>query len=120
MIDEMRRALCHAPPAAARTDRARFARERDETFRVTRVAAKAREPSCPDTALEELPKLALDECRHAAGAFCDGKKRREVLADDTVEDRVLGGTGTVRLDRSPRRAVCVVPHRRRDWRHRRH
>jgi hypothetical protein len=118
VVDEMRRPLGHPPPAAARTYRARFARERDETFRVARVAAKAREPSCPDTALEELTKLALHECRHAAGAFRDGKKRREVFADNTVEDRVLGGAGTIRLDR-PRRVVGVVPHRRRDWRHRR-
>jgi hypothetical protein len=63
-----------------------------------------------------LPKLALDEWRHAADGFRGGEKRREVLADDAVEHRMLGGAGTVRHDRAPRAARRVVP-RGGEWRH---
>ncbi len=48
MVDEMRRALGHPPAAAARADRARFARERHQAFRVARIAAEAREAVRPD------------------------------------------------------------------------
>jgi hypothetical protein len=76
---------------------------------VTGVATKACETSAPHAAFQELPKLAFDERRDAAGVPCGREKRREVLADDAVEHGVLGGAGTVRVDRSRRRALRVIP-----------
>jgi hypothetical protein len=110
--------VLHPSPAAARTDRARFTRERHEALRLACVAAEAGEPSGPDTASQELPELALDERRHAAGTLCGPKKRGEMLAHDAVQNRVLGGSGAIRVDRWVRRAVRGIPRRCRERWHR--
>src|SRR6266404_4790 len=118
VIDEVCGTLGHPPPATARTDRARFAGEWYEALRVACVAAKAREPSGPHAAPQELAELALDECGYAAGALCGLQKGREMRAHDAVEDGVLGGAGAIGVDRRARRTVRMVPRCRRGWRHR--
>src|SRR5262245_4951926 len=60
-VDEGRRLLGHAAPAAARTDRAGFAREREEAFEATRVAPHPGEAPLELAAAEEVAELALDE-----------------------------------------------------------
>jgi len=57
----MRRLLGHAAPAAARTDRAGFARERDEAFEPTGIAPHPGEPPLQLAAAQEVAQLALDE-----------------------------------------------------------
>jgi len=64
-VDEVRRLLGHAAPAAARTDRAGFAREWEEAFEATRVAPHPGEAPLELAAAEEVAELALDEAGQA-------------------------------------------------------
>jgi hypothetical protein len=92
---EMRRALGHPTPATIGTHRTRLARERHETFRVARVAAKAREASGPHSARSELSEFTLDEGWHAAGLLRGTQEGGEVRTHHLMQDRVLGGARTV-------------------------
>ena len=61
MIDEVRGALGHPPPAAARTDRSGFAGKRNQPVGTTRAAPKAgKAPGEPATA-QKVAKRLLDE-----------------------------------------------------------
>ncbi len=78
MVDEVRRPLSHPPPAAARADGARLARERHQALGVTGIAAKACE---------------------AMLSHATGEEPLESSGPSTV-DHSMGGSG----GRDPRRA----------------
>lgn len=104
VIDEVRRALGHPTPATRRTDRARFARERDEPLGVAGVAAEVCKTSGPDAARDELLEFAIDERRNAA-AFCGRPQEgREMYPHGPVQYGVLGGARAVGTDARGRSA----------------
>jgi hypothetical protein len=72
-FDEVRRLLGHAPAAAARTDRPGLARERDEAFEATRLAAHPREAPLELPAAQEVAELALDEAGEAGAVGGGGR-----------------------------------------------
>src|SRR5262249_26469868 len=89
-LDEVRRLLCHAPAATARTHGARLTGERDEALEPTSVAPNAGEASGERAAAEEVTELALDEARHPGAVGGRGRLREktvEVRADDLLEHR---------------------------------
>jgi hypothetical protein len=107
-----------SPARRSSGNRARHARERHETFRVTHIAPKPHEASGPDATSQELAELALDERRHATGPLRDSEIRREMSAHDAVKNGVLGGADTIRVDAvaccasrgvSPQRFVAASP-----------
>jgi len=87
------------PRAAARTDRARLAREGDEPLERAVVASDAREAVDEQPAAEEAPELPFDEGgeAHTVAACGDrGEERLEMVAHHAVEDRAVGDTRGVR------------------------
>jgi hypothetical protein len=92
MVDEIRRALRHPPPAATGAEAAPFARERYQAFGVAVAALKPREAAGPASTRHEVAKLLLDERGNAALAMLGraAEKGREMLAHDAVQNGVLG------------------------------
>ena len=63
VIDEVRRALRHATPAAARTDGPSLTRERHQAIELAPAAMKPCEPTRKEPAAQEAPELLLYEPR---------------------------------------------------------
>jgi hypothetical protein len=101
-IDELHGFVAHAPRAAARAQAAILARKGDEDVVAAAACVAAKEPA-RDVAAGEVVLEGLDPIsgqRGRIGALGVGDKGRQVLADDTVEHRVvraargvLGGGG---------------------------
>jgi hypothetical protein len=86
-VDQVRRLLGHAPPAAARTDRPGLTRKRHEAFEPTGIASHPGEPPLELPTPEEVAELARDEARQPGAVGGDGRRREEALevrADDLV------------------------------------
>src|SRR5215475_3455076 len=64
-LDEIRRLLRHAPPAATGADRAAFAGQRQEALERTAVAPDPQKAMDEQPAAEEAAELALDEAGQA-------------------------------------------------------
>lgn len=79
MVDQVCGAFRHAAATTARTEGATLAREGDEPVQATVAAVKPREPACQESALEELPKGALDELRQAVAVAQTGRLHQEGL-----------------------------------------
>lgn len=93
VIDQVRGALGHPPPTAARTERPAFARKRDQAIEAARRAAKPREATGQPAAAEIVPKLVFDEPRQALPVAEAGGLRAEgldVFVHNPVE-HALGG-----------------------------
>jgi hypothetical protein len=105
-----RTALGHSPPPAARIEAASLAGEWHEALKGAVATPKPREAMGQHSTRKELAKLLLDE----AGAS-RGRRRGQdfpeegfqVLADDGVEDGVLGVAGPIRaVGNAPRPGVA--------------
>jgi hypothetical protein len=91
----------HLPAAAARAEAAAFAGEGDESLEGAVAAPYSREAAGEDATREELAELALDEARQPDAIRplgCGAQKVLEVVANDAVEDALLGGAGLIRAD----------------------
>jgi hypothetical protein len=98
MVDQVRRALRHAPAPAARTDCAAFAREGDEQILVATITLEASEPAREEPAPEKVLEFLFDEAGKAspvahAGGLC--AERLEMLAYDLIQDTVCRRTWLV-------------------------
>jgi len=108
-VDEVRRGVGHAPPAAGGTEAASFARERNEAIEPAVVAVHAQEAEGQHTTAEVVPELLLDEAGN--GLVPPSSLRQEGLElppDDAVENALLGAVARVcRLRRTARSAMRV-------------
>ena len=83
VVHQMRRALGHAPPAAARAEPPALARERDQALGLAPNALEPRKTASEEAARQERLELRLDKTRHAlavAEVRGLGEKRLQVLA----------------------------------------
>jgi hypothetical protein len=95
-LDEIRRLLGHAPPAATGADRAAFARQRHEALECAVVAANPQEAMDEQATPEEAAELNEAGQADPVGACgSGGEEGLEVLPDDPVQDRVGGGARDV-------------------------
>ena len=93
LVDQVRRALGHAPSAAARTEPAPMTRERHEAVEPTSLAPKPREAPAEPPAPKKVAELLLDETgQPLAGAEvgCLHTKRLEVIAHHLIQDAARG------------------------------
>ena len=129
-LDEIRRLLRHAPPAATGADRAAFAGQRHEALERAVVAANPQEAVDEQATPQAAAELAFDEAGQAdpVGARCSGgEEGLQVVPDDPVQDRVGGGARDVgshgagpsgfraarqRLAAAPRTRSHLAPRRR--------
>ena len=80
-----------AAPAARRTEAAALAREGHEAVVAAVVAAQAQEAVRENAAAQEGAELLLDEVGRGTVARSRSREERfELIADDAVEERVLG------------------------------
>jgi hypothetical protein len=110
VIDEVRRLLCHAPPATAGAEPASLTGEGDEALEATALALDARKTSAERAARQELPELPLDEAGKPAAVGPVARlaqERLEVLAHDPMEDGALGRSGLIDGGAHGRRASEV-------------
>lgn len=93
VIDQVRRALRHPPPAAAGTDRSPLAGKRYQSVQPAAGAAKLGEAAREEPAAQKAPELRLDEPRQSvtiARAARLGPERLEVIACDLVQHALRG------------------------------
>ena len=93
-IEQVSGSFGHPTATAARTERAAFARKRDEPVEAAVAAVKSREPAGQPPALQKVSELLLDEAGQPFTVAQAGGLRAkglEVLAHDLVE-RMLRGT----------------------------
>ncbi len=116
LVDQVRRALGHAPSAAARTEPAPMTRERHEAVEPTSLAPKPREAPAEPPAPKKVAELLLDEAgQPLAGAEvgCLHTKRLEVIAHHLIQDAARGLPWLVcrRWRRHTRRSAEPMPLR---------
>jgi hypothetical protein len=91
VIDEKRRRLCHAAPAAGRADSAPLTAKRDNAVAATLCALETDEAVRENSSLQIRAQLAFDEGGHsAADRFGAREKRLALIAHGVVKDRFLG------------------------------
>jgi len=96
-IDQVRRALGHAAPPAARTEAAPLAGKRDQAIHPAIAATESREATSQQAAREELAEFLLDESREpfaAARTLGLGQERFEMFQHDPMEDGPSGDFGS--------------------------
>jgi hypothetical protein len=99
LVNQIGGALGHPSPPTAWTEAAALAREGHEALEGAVGAPKPREAMGQDPAREELAKLLLDEAGQAVAVAAVSdfpEEGLQVLADDGVEDGVLGVAGLIR------------------------
>ena len=90
VVDEMRGAFGHAPPAAARAEPAAPAGEGHEPLGFAIAAPEPREAASPEATPQKRTELVVDEPRQtvAVAPSCGvGAERFDVLANNGVEHR---------------------------------
>ncbi len=98
LVDEIRRLLGHAPPAATGADPAALAGQRQEAFERAVVAPDPQEAMDAQPAPEEAAELPLDEVGQpdaVSARGCRGEEGFQMLLHHAVEDRVGGDTREV-------------------------
>lgn len=92
-IDEVHRALCHAPAAARRAEATPLAGEGNEDLRPAAIAPEADEAARKAAAREEVAQLALHEGRNSGAVRASSRcvEELEQVRLDDLEERARGG-----------------------------
>src|SRR5262249_18508345 len=119
-LDEIRRLLRHAPPAATGADRAALAGQGYEALERTVVAPEPQKAMDEQSAPEEGAELALDEAGQPdpVGVRSGrGEEGLQMLPDHSVQDRIGGGAWDIGSHgAAPSGFRAGAPAVPRDWR----